>query len=237
MSLSPDSAPRRSPLYRQLQAAGAEFVVWADAAIAMHCDQDRSRDYDRIQHLGLIDLSVLPRIGFKGPGAPAWLTAQGLSPVGAPNRATRQVDGGLLVRLGAEEHLLLPPSDGGDATIRGLIETYDSEQPDGVYDLPRRDSHAWLRVTGIHAAKMFAKLCGVDLRPDAFAVQSVAQTQVARVSAIIIRADCGVVPAYHLLFDTASAVYVWDCLTDAAREFDGGPAGFAALLEQDAPGG
>lgn len=235
--MAPDSARRRSPLYRQLLAAGAEFADWGEAAIAMHCDEDRSSERERIQRLGLIDLSVLPRIGFKGPRSPAWLMDQGLAPVDTPNRATRQVDGGLLVRLGAEEHLLLPPPDGADAAIRGLVETYTAERPAGVYDLPRRDSHAWLRVTGMQAAAMFAKLCGVDLRPDAFAVHSVAQTQVARVSAIIIRADCGVAPAYHLLFDSASAVYLWDCLVDAAREFEGGAAGFAALLEQDAPSG
>lgn len=237
MNLPPDSVLRRSPLYRRLQEAGAEFSAWGDGAMAMHCDGDRSLERERIQSLGLIDLSVLPRAGFRGPKTPEWLGAQNLSMVDEPNHAVRQPDGGLLTRLSAEEHLLLSPPDGNDATVNRLLELYADESPAGVYELPRRDSHAWLRVTGRYSAKMFAKLCGVNLAPDAFAVQRVAQTQVARVSAIIIRADCGVVPAFHLLFDSASAVYLWDCLMDAAVEFNGGPAGFAALLEQDAPGG
>ena len=36
---------------------------------------------------------------------------------------------------------------------------------------------------------------------------------------------------------TPAGAHLWACLLDAATEFDGGPAGFAAMLEQDAPGG
>ena len=35
--------------------------------------------------------------------------------------------------------------------------------------------------------------------------------------------------AYHLLFDSASADYLWDCLIDAMDEFDGAPVGATAL--------
>ena len=237
MSLSPDSARRRSPLYRELAAAGAQFSAWGDATIAMHCAKDRTVDVTRLRRLGLVDLCVLPRIGFKGPATPEWLSLQGLVLPDAPNRAMSQTDGGLVARLSREEHLLLAPVDGADAAVRRLMAAYEAARPAGVYDLPRQDSHAWLRIVGGAAPAMLAKLCGVDLRPDAFAVHCVAQTQVARLSAIIIRADCGAVPAYHLLFDSASAVYLWACLLGAATEFDGGPAGFAAMWEQDAPGG
>ena len=237
MTVPPDGFARRSPLYRLFVAAGAQFVAWGDAAVAMHCDDDRVRERERLQRLGLVDLSVLPRTGFKGPGAPDWLATQRLRLPDAPNRAAPQPDGGLLARLGVEEHLLLAPPDGAAAAVAGLDRACAEAEPAGVYDLPRRDSHAWLRVVGVAAPALFAKLCAVDLRPAAFAMHDVAQTQVAAISAIIIRADCGTIPAYHLLFDSASAVYLWDCLVDAAEEFGGGPAGLAALLEQDAPGG
>ena len=50
---------------------------------------------------------------------------------------------------------------------------------------------------------------------------SVAQTVAARVSVIVIRHDVRNAPCYHLLTDSASALYVWDCVVDAMAEFGG----------------
>ena len=56
-----------------------------------------------------------------------------------------------------------------------------------------------------------------------------AQTSVARLSAVVLRWDMGRVPAYHLLGDCASGEYFWDCLNDAMAEHDGRPVGLSAL--------
>ena len=48
-------------------------------------------------------------------------------------------------------------------------------------------------------------------------------------SGIILRQDLGELPVFHLLADSASADYLWDCLVDAMAEFDGAPVGLAAL--------
>ena len=48
-------------------------------------------------------------------------------------------------------------------------------------------------------------------------------------NAVVIRDDRGGVLAYHLLGDSASAEYLWDCLNDAMAEFDGAPVGLAAV--------
>jgi sarcosine oxidase, subunit gamma len=50
-------------------------------------------------------------------------------------------------------------------------------------------------------------------------------------SGIILRQDFGSVLGFHLLADSASADYLWDCLQDAMIEFDGGPIGLTALRE------
>ena len=109
-----------------------------------------------------------------------------------------------------------------------VAESLPPEEPRG-YPLPRLDSHAWFLVTGEHAPAMFAKICGVDLRPEKFDDLAIAQTSIARITAIAIRDDRGGYPAYHLLCDSASANYFWDCLLDAMAEFDGRPVGLAAL--------
>lgn len=179
--------------------------------------------------LGLFDLSLLPRTGFKGRGAPEWLAANGLTPPAAANLAVRQPDGVLVARLSAEEHLLLAPLSGDAGAIERLDGAWSLDAAPGCYRLPRADSHAWLLLAGASADSAMAKLCGVDLRPHKFAKLAVAQTSVARVSAIVLRDDVGPRLAYHVLCDSASAEYLWDCLADALAEFDGGPASLDAL--------
>ena len=70
---------------------------------------------------------------------------------------------------------------------------------------------------------------GVDLRPGRFADGEVAQTSVARLNTIVVRADLGDVPAFQLLGDSASAAYYLSVLMDAMAEFDGRLVGLTAL--------
>jgi sarcosine oxidase subunit gamma len=79
----------------------------------------------------------------------------------------------------------------------------------------------WFAVAGDPSAELFAKVCGVDLQSKRFADHSVAQTIVARVSAILIRDDLAGVLRYHLLVDRTMASYVREVLDDAAAEFGG----------------
>lgn len=68
---------------------------------------------------------------------------------------------------------------------------------------------------------MMAKLCAVDLRPHRFTDLCAAQTSVARLNSIVLRADTANQLTYHLLADSASAVYLLACLIDSAAEFGG----------------
>lgn len=229
MASDPTDFARRSPLHRVLTSAGAEWSAVAGGCIPMSF---RGADEAaRARTLGLADLSVLPRVGFKGREAPGWLELQGLTLPSAPNLSRRMDDGALLARLSAEEHLLLSDvAATGDLCAR-LVSAWSMDTADGVYALPRSDSHAWLLVTGTRATEMFAKLCAIDLRAHKFADGAVAQTSIARVNGIVIRADLGDIPGFHLLFDWASADYLWGCLIDAADEFGGGPVGRNAVLD------
>jgi len=176
----------------------------------------------------LSDLSPFARIGFKGADTPHWLTTQGLFFTEAPNQATRQADGSLVARLSAGEFLILsqPGDNGGWVAALDAAWSWASEA--GLcFPLPRQDSHAWFHLRGEAVPQMFAKLCGVDLRRHVFADGAIAQTSVARTNGIIIRDG----EDYHLLADSASAEYLWDCLIDAMGEFDGSIVGAASLLK------
>src|SRR5262249_27935229 len=183
--------------------------------------------------LGLADLSVLPRTGFKGVGTVEWLTAQGVSIGAESNRAYRQAGSELAARLAPTEIFLLDGLAGEGALVARLNAAWrwGSERPRTLigYPMLRSESHAWFMVTGEKAPAMFAKLCGVDLRLHRFADGAIAQTSIAKMSGIVIRADLGGTPAYHLLADSASAEYLWQCVLDAMTEFAGAPVGLAAL--------
>ena len=76
---------------------------------------------------------------------------------------------------------------------------------------------------------MMAKMCGIDLRAHRFVNHAIVQTSVARMNAILIRNDRGDTYALDMVLDSASIVYMWECLTDAMAEFDGRPVGLDAV--------
>ncbi len=232
-SAAPAAQPRRSFVYRVLQAAGARFAVVNGGTIAVDFGRPLEQEAAQARSLGLADLSVLPRTGFKGPGAVEWLTAQGLDIGADSNKAYRQPDGALAARLAPSEIFLIGGLDGsGDLMTRvNTAWFWSSNKPRRLigYPMPRADSHAWFMVCGQLAPAMFAKICAIDLRVHRFVEGAIAQTSIAKMNAIIIRADLGAILAFHLLADSASAEYLWHCVLDAMEEFGGTPVGLAAL--------
>ncbi len=222
----------RSFHYRTLIRDGARFYALADAAVAADYGGSEDAEHAQAQRLGLVDLSPLPRTGFKGREALQWLRAQGLTIGDENNRAWRQGQSHdpLVARLADTEALILSDTGAKVGLCARLERICATEKPARCYHVPRRDGSAWFAVTGEHAGVMFAKLCGVDLRHHKFPSGMVAQTSLARMNAIVIRADLGQTPVFFLVFDSASADYLWGCLKDAMAEFDGAPVGHAALL-------
>jgi sarcosine oxidase subunit gamma len=222
----PTDPPRRSFVYRKLVAHGARFVQINSGLVAFeYGGQDESAAAAR---LGLADLSLLPRTGFKGAKVIPALEANGIE-LAVPNQAVRQADGALAAVLAMTEVLILAPLSGDDSQIRSLERGWSLDQADGCYLVPRQDSHFWFALTGEKTSEALAKICGVDLRLTRFADLGIAQTSVARSNCVVIRADLGALPAFHLLGDSASAGYMWDCLLDAMAEFGGRPVGLAVL--------
>lgn len=189
---------------------------------------DRASAPARLARCGLIDLSALARLGLRGPEAAAVLRERGYRLPETPNRCQAQDDGCRVARLSPTEYLLLGSLQDEGQRLATEANDWPADAP-GCYPLPRQDSHAWLALTGEHAAAVMAKLCGVDLNVEAFPEGHVAQTSVARIDAIVIRDTLGATPGLHLLVDSAAAGYLWPALLDAMQEFDGGPLGLAEL--------
>lgn len=211
---TPDLHLRRSPLRSALLKAGAKWEALGDIAVSAGLGNEEAA-----RHLAITDLSPLPRLGFKGRETIAAMQKRGVTLEPTPNRAFRQPDGGLCLVLAASEVILLSPLGGDGGRLKELHDGWSLEAGERTYPLLRNDSHAWFAITGAKASDLFAKICGVDLRLSRFPDLSIAQTSVAKLSAIVTRADIGGTPAFHILADSASSLYFFDCLIDAAQEF------------------
>lgn len=211
---TPEQHLRRTPLRTALAEAGARWTSAGDSAIS-----DGLGSVEAARHLAIADLSPLPRLGFKGRETIAAVAKRGITVEAAPNRAFRQPDGGLCLVLAPGEVILLSPLAGDGGKLQRLHDEWSLDSGERSYPLLRGDSHAWFVITGTKAPEMFAKICAVDLRLEKFPDLSIAQTSVAKLSAIVTRADIGPTPAFHILADSASALYFFGCLMDAAQEF------------------
>jgi sarcosine oxidase, subunit gamma len=227
--VDPLAYARRSPLRRRLEAEGAAWGDLGDVAVA-----ETIGDAAPSGGIAIVDLSPLPRLGFKGRGTIPAMQSRGITVEATPNRAFRQPDGGLCLVLAPGEVILLSNLAGDGERLAQLESGWRIEDEERTYPLPRRDSHAWLAVAGQAAPEMFAKLCAIDLRRDKFPDLAIAQTSIAKMSAILTRGDIGADPVFHLLVDSAAALYFCDCLLDASDEFGGRIVGLKELQKSKA---
>lgn len=176
--------------------------------------------------LRLYDLDAVPRTGLKGGGAPEMVAACGLPVPPRPNLCLQAASGALVARLGGTEMLVLDRDAAGSASA-ALDAAWAKARAEAQlrigWPLPRQDSHCRLLLAGSAAAAVLAKVCAVDLDPARFAEGEVAQTTLAHVGAIIIRADRDGERAFEVLGDRASAEHIWGVLVDAGAEFGMSP--------------
>lgn len=218
----------RGPVDHAHREAGATFIKVSGRDIVADFG-DPDGEIAITHRLGLADLSHLPRVGFRGPGTRQWLALQGIQVPHDPNRADLQPDGGLAISRSWTELLLLADLYGASKVCARLESMRDEAKDSGAFVLPRYDGMFWFALSGERAIACLAKLCGVDMRQVAFPPGSVAQTSVARMTAVVVRRNIGVTPMFHVLGDSASAEYLWGSLIDAMREFDGRPVGLGAM--------
>ncbi len=213
---------RRSPLYRWHMARGAQMRGQLVDSYP-HAVTDSS--------LGVCDLNILPRIGFKGAEARDWLLSQELE---LPATANSAVQNGLLLtcRLSETEFFIAGLSSDAEEQIQTLHESWSLDSQQRCYLLERGDSHACFAVSGDHVSEMMAKLCAIDLRAKSFAPYSIAQTSVAKINAIVVRISIDPEPRFLIFADMSSAEYLWSCLLDAMSEFSGTAMAYSDYLKR-----
>ena len=164
--------------------------------------------------LSLRDLSLSHGSGIRGLGAGQWLASHHSSLPQAPNQIVSTPDGRLIMSLSHREFWILSPE-----TPASLEAPASGALVADVWPLYCQHSHGWLELSGEQRAEVMAKLCGVDFCDEVFAPGQVAQTQVARVSAVVAHHLRGRERVFSILVDQSLVDYLWMALADAMAEF------------------
>lgn len=171
--------------------------------------------------LGLTDLSCLPRFGIKGSSAETWLLAQGLAAPSQFNSWVEGPQGVLVLRLGSSEFLI---EDQLNSTFCQKLLAFNQAEIPGAYQVARAD--AALVLSGSEVLSLLSEVCVLDLRDSKLADQQVVMTQIAGISATLIRQSLNDKHLYRIWCDGTYGVYMWETLYEIAQELGGGAVGF-----------
>ena len=174
-----------------------------------------------LQQVGVCDVSCFARFGIKGPAAQAWLVAQGVQ-IPAPNGWAQQPGGALVLRLGNSEFLV--EDQPGSALCQQLAAADASGA--GLYKVTRFDAAVIL--SGSEACNLLSELCTIDLSSKGLPGSSLTMTQLAGISATVLRQDLNGAPVYRIWCDGTYGPYLWETLFEIAKELGGGAVGLAS---------
>jgi sarcosine oxidase subunit gamma len=220
---------RLSPIHDALAHLSPTWGEHADMPVALRfAETDRAT----AEKLGLADLSALPRITFKGPGAEAMLRGLGLPIPQGIFDASILDDGSISARTGGSEFFL---EDGIGSTRVAQALASLKATPTGVYPVHRGDACFFL--SGGLVSEVMAQTCGVDFRRPAPGIPGILGTpgkliysRVAGVSCSILARQLGNISGLQLWMDGTYGVYLWETLLGIASELGGGPVGLSVFF-------
>ena len=166
-----------------------------------------------MQALHITNVSTLQRYGVKGSQASQWLANHGIS---IPAEANTWIlsDHAIVMRLGTNEFLIEDQAEGKTCST---LEA-DVDRVNGVYKVPRAD--AAYSLAGSQVLNLFAELCPLDLRKTVLAENEVIMTQVAGITAIILRQSINNETVYRLWCDGTYGVYMLHNLSEISHELN-----------------
>ncbi|MDR2874678.1 MAG: sarcosine oxidase subunit gamma [Methylobacillus sp.] len=182
-------------------------------------------EHKRKASLGICDVSCFPRFGVKGRNVVQWLKENKVE-IPDPNSWVQQGDS-LVLRLGNGEFLVEDQLEGKlCAALDGAVmpEAY------GVYKIRRND--AALMLSGSHVRELFSEICAIDLRDGALLPGKLVMTQMAGISATVLRQKFNGEDVFRLWCDGTYSPYLWDTLLKIAEEFGGGAVGLSCHFKE-----
>jgi heterotetrameric sarcosine oxidase gamma subunit len=178
--------------------------------------------------LGLMDISALAKFSVRGSGLQtfaATLVPEGVT-LNPPGVASVLGGSALACRL-TEDHLLLLASTQDTGVLQqALATTVDNRS---VVRTDVTSAYAGFMVIGSALEEFLGRLTSLDVRSASFPVNSCAETALARVEALLVRAPELSLPALRVYVAWDLAEYVWERMMETGREDAIMPIGWEAL--------
>lgn len=173
--------------------------------------------------LGVTDVSCFQRFGIKGPQAANWLSGQGFKIPSDNNSWIEGVPGTMVLRLGGSEFLV---EDQFQAKACDKLFGFNQAATAGVYKVQRGD--AAFVVSGSQVLNLLSELCMLDCRDSALPNNAVVMTQLAGISAILLRQQLSGQQVFRIWCDGTYGSYMWDIMLEIAKELGGGAVGLSS---------
>lgn len=166
-----------------------------------------------MQAIQITETTELARYGVKGPEAANWL---GKYKVEIPTKANTWLLSGnaIVMRLGASEFLI---EDQQYGQVCAKLAA-DHLRVAGVYKVSRVDASFTMLGSGV--LRMLSELCALDLSAAGLQENEVVMTQVAGVSATVLRQHLKGETVYRLWCDGTYGVYMKQILSEIAAELN-----------------
>ena len=212
---------RHSPIHHRFDSDAIDWSVVADMPIArkFHGEEKNAA----IERVGLCDLSGLTKLGVKGRDAESWLIKENVELPAANYESRRFADGGILVRLAADEFLL--ESGLVNQSVPELSAKLKSANGQ-VFRVERQE--ATFLLVGSSAPAVLAQTCGVDFSKEAD--QCLVLTRVAGASCGVFLDDVNKVRAYRFWIDYSYAEYLWEMLQTICEDLGGRVMGAGRVM-------
>jgi len=188
-------------------------------------------DAAKLEAVALTDLSFLPKLGLKGPGANQWLTSRDITLPAKPNRWIALLGGGFIARLGRSE-FFLEGGTGSDGI--GAVRSALGAGAPGVYPVIRQD--AGFLLAGKRVNELLVETCNVNFAEIDPQDRVVVMTQMIGVSVLVIRDIDREIPRYRIWCDPTFAPYFWETLSEIAADLGGGVVGTDSVPRLDGSG-
>lgn len=214
----PLSNTRTSPLEPAATPAASRDVAGASLALWFN---DPEQERQAAQRLALCDLSALPKAGYKGGGATAWLREQEISIPADTFESQRLRDGGIILKVASDEYFLEAGPSGLDLPTPSVAEF-----PPGCFPVVREDSS--LVLCGERSTDVLQQVCGYDF--STATLNRVIYTRVAGVDAAVFPAGGFSHPLVKIWSDRSYATSLWNSLVEISADFAGPIIGAQALF-------
>ena len=185
---------------------------------------DPESERRQLQTLALADVSVLPKVGVKGPGAEAFVSEEGIPVPEDVYDSARLSDGGWIVRVDRDEFFVEEGPEGG--TVAALRSVLASDKP-GVYRIERQETG--LLLCGTQAVDVLRQTCGYPFEVEPGSDTEFVYTRVAAISASVLRHTFAGVPAYRIWCVPSSGRYLWEEVHQICSDLGGTAVGLSSL--------